>query len=88
MQPNGRSEKARRAYESDIRKLYACAGKPFANMQAFIDSLASLKTSSQTHTTASLKSCLSFAVKTGYLSFNVGAAVKLPNGENRLPTVS
>ena len=55
-----------------------------ADVQAFIDSLASLKASSRTRAVAALKSCLSFAVKTGYLQFNVGAAVKLPKGENRL----
>jgi len=86
---HGKSEKTRRAYESDIRKFYVSASKPLvqvqlADVQAFIDSLASLKVSSQTRAVAALKSCLSFAVKTGYLQFNVGAAVKLPKGENRL----
>jgi len=86
---HGKSEKTRRAYEGDIRKFYASAGKPLAqvqltDVQAFIDSLVSLKVSSRTRAVAALKSCLSFAVKTGYLQFNVGAAVKLPKGENRL----
>jgi site-specific recombinase XerD len=86
---HGKSEKTRRAYESDIRKFYASVGKSLAqvqlaDVQAFIDSLASLKVSSQTRAVAALKSCLSFAVKTGYLQLNVGAAVKLPKGEDRL----
>jgi integrase/recombinase XerD len=77
---HGKSEKTCRTYEGDIRKFYACVGKPLADVQAFIDSLASLKVSSQAHAVATLKSCLSFAVKTGYL----GAFVKLPKIENRL----
>jgi len=86
---HGKSEKTRRAYEGDIRKFYVSAGKPLAqvqlaDVQAFIDTLTSLKASSKARTVAALKSCLSFAVKTGYLQFNVGAAVKLPKGENRL----
>lgn len=72
---HGKSEKTRRAYEGDIHKFYASAGKPLAqvqlaDVQAFIDSLAGLKASSQARAVAALKSCLSFAVKTGYLQFN------------------
>jgi site-specific recombinase XerD len=86
---HGKSEKTRRAYEGDIRKFYASVGKPLpqvqlVDVQAFIDSLASLKASSQARTVAAIKSCLSFAVKTGYLQFNVGAVVKLPKSENTL----
>jgi site-specific recombinase XerD len=54
------------------------------DVQAFIDSLAPLKVSSQARAVAALKSCLSFAVKTGYLQFNVGAVLKLPKSENTL----
>jgi site-specific recombinase XerD len=86
---HGKSEKTRRAYEADIHKFYTSVGKPLAqvqlaDVQAFIDSLTSLKASSQARTVAALKSCLSFAVKTGYLQLNVGAAVKLPKRENTL----
>jgi site-specific recombinase XerD len=86
---HGKSEKTRHAYETDIRKFYASVGKPLeqvqlADVQAFIDSLASLKASSQARAVATLKSCLSFAVKAGYLQFNVGAAVRLPKRENTL----
>jgi integrase/recombinase XerD len=86
---HGKSEKTQRAYSADIHKFYAHVGKllhqvTLADVQSFEDSLASLKPTSRARTIAAVKSCLSFAVKTGYLQLNVGAAVKLPRVENTL----
>lgn len=86
---HGKSEKTQRAYAGDMQKFYAHVRLPLAvvtlaDVQSFIDSLASLKPSSQQRTIAAVKSCLSFAVKTGYLQFNVGAVVKLPKLEDTL----
>ena len=84
-----KAEKTQIAYKRDIHKFYTACARPLAqvtlaDVQAFIDTLAGLKVSSQVRALAAVKSCLSFAVKTGYLQFNVGAAVKLPKIENTL----
>ncbi|GAC1467275.1 MAG: tyrosine-type recombinase/integrase [Ktedonobacteraceae bacterium] len=85
----GKSEKTQVAYLADIHKFYAHVGKSLqivtlADVQAFITSLASLKAATQARAIAAIKSALSFGMKTGYLSFNVGAVVKLPKRENTL----
>lgn len=86
---HGRSEHTRKAYTRDMQRFYAVVGKPLrmvslADIQAFIDSLAGLKPSSQARAIATIKSALSFGVKTGYLQVNVGAVVKLPKLEDKL----
>ncbi len=86
---HGKSEKTQRAYTGDIAKFYAYVGKPLrlvtlADVQGFSDSLAALKDTSKARTIATIKSCLSFALKTGYLQMNVGSVVKLPKIENRI----
>ena len=85
----GKSEKTQRAYAADIHKFYAHVGKPLSlvtlsDVQTFIDSLVTLKATSRARTIAAVKSCLSFALKTGYLQINVGSVVKLPKVENKL----
>lgn len=85
----GKSEKTQVAYLADMHKFYTHVGKSLqivtlANVQDFITSLASLKVSTQARAIATIKSALSFGMKTGYLTFNVGAVVKLPKKENRL----
>jgi site-specific recombinase XerD len=85
----GKSEKTQRAYTGDLRKFYAHVGKPLrdvtlSDVQGFIDSLVARKDSSRARAVAAVKSCLSFAEKTGYLQVYVGAAVKLPKIENRI----
>ncbi len=86
---HGKSEKTRDAYLVDMKKFYAFLNLPLQQVkledfQAFINSLAGLKASSRARAIASVKSALSFGVKTGYLKFNVGAVVKLPKLENKL----
>lgn len=54
------------------------------DFQHFMDSLVAMKPSSRARAIACVKSALSFGVKTGYLTFNVGAVVKLPKVENTL----
>lgn len=84
-----RSEKTQRAYLSDIQKLYVFTRKSLQELtlddfQNFIDSLYHLKHSSRARIIASVKSALSFGLRTGYLQVNVGAVVKLPKLENKL----
>lgn len=86
---HGKSEKTQRAYGNDLHKFYGYTCQPLAavtlsDVQGFADSLAPLKVTSRNRTMAAVKSCLSFAVKTGYLQFNVGAVVKLSKVEDTL----
>jgi integrase/recombinase XerD len=86
---HGKSAKTQRAYTGDMRRFYGHVQKPLvqvtlADLQSFEDSLSLLETTSRARTIAAVKSCFSFAVKTGYLQLNVGAAVKLPRVENTL----
>ena len=86
---HGKAEKTQRAYTGDMGKLYSFTGAGLRSLtledfQHFIDSLAPLKPSSRARAIATVKSALSFGVKTGYLTFNVGAVVKLPKLENTL----
>lgn len=85
----GKAEKTQRAYIADITLLYQHTRKSLQqlrleDLQAFLATLSHLKPSSQARAAAAIKSALSFAVKTGYLTVNVGAVVKLPKLENTL----
>lgn len=78
------SSHTRRAYAADVGRFLAFTGKPLgwvtlADVQAYAAKLdqGSLKPASQNRALTALKSLLSFAQETGYLPFNVGAAVKL-----------
>jgi site-specific recombinase XerD len=80
---HGRSAGTRRAYESDARAFLAHASKPIrsvtvGDVQAFGTSLAALATASQARKLSAVKSLISYAHRLGYVSFNVGAAIKLP----------
>jgi len=74
----------RRAYHAEARRFLAFVDKPLAwvtlmDLQAWAEQLGqgSLSPASQNRALTALKSLLSFAQQTGYLPFNVGAAVKL-----------
>ena len=81
------SSHTRRAYAADAAHFLAFVHKPLArvtltDLQAWAGHLGqgSLKPASQNRAITAVKSLLSFAQETGYLPFNVGAAVKLqPN---------
>lgn len=80
---DGRSAHTRRAYAADARLLLAAAGKPIAaltliDLQAWIGSLTELAPASRARKIGAVKSLLSFGERTGYLPFNVGAAVRVP----------
>lgn len=86
---HGKSAKTVEAYTKDITRFYDTIHKSLQettleDLQAFDTSLAHLKSASRARTLAALKSALTFGVKTGYLQFNVGAALKLPKIENTL----
>jgi integrase/recombinase XerD len=86
---HGKSPRTRRAYTSDIVRFYSLVGRPLrevtlADLQAYADSLASMKATSRARAIAAVKSALSFGVKSGYLPVNVGLLVKLPRPEDKL----
>ena len=78
------SSATRRAYASEIVRFRAFTQKPIAwvtlaDLQAFAEILGqgTLQTASQNRALTAVKSLLSFGQETGYLPYNVGAAVKL-----------
>lgn len=84
------SPHTRRAYATDAAGFLAFVNKPLSwvtltDLQGWADQLGqgSLKPASQNRALTAVKSLLSFAQETGYLPFNVGAAVKLrPNRDS------
>jgi integrase/recombinase XerD len=86
---HGRSIHTQRAYTRDATLLLDVTGKglrelTLADLQAFADSIADYALSTQARMIASVKSLLSFAHETGYLVFNVGAAVRVPKKKDTL----
>jgi integrase/recombinase XerD len=81
------SSETRRAYSAEAVRFTRFMQKPVAavtlsDFQAYSESLrqGGLQTSSQNRALTAIKSLLSFGLETGYLPYNVGAAVKLrPN---------
>jgi len=81
------STHTRRAYRAEIGCFRTAAAKPLGwitmtDLQCYARALGqgSLKPASQNRALTAIKSLLSFGQETGYLPFNVGAAVKLrPN---------
>ena len=84
------SSHTRRAYAAEVKRLLTFIEKPLcwitlADIQAYATALEqeSLKPASQNRALTAVKSLLSFGQETGYLPFNVGAAVKLrPNRDS------
>jgi integrase/recombinase XerD len=81
------SSHTRRAYAAEVARWRAFVNKPLSSvtltdLQAWAEQVgqANLKPASQNRAITALKSLLAFAHETGYLPFNVAAAVKLrPN---------
>ncbi len=85
-----RSEETRRAYERNADAFLAFVGRPLAaltieDVQDFAESLeVSYALDSRRQILASVKSLLTYGQQTGYLAFNVGRAVTLPQAEDTL----
>jgi integrase/recombinase XerD len=80
---HGRSVSTRRAYAADIASFTNFIRLPLrsitlGDVQAYQDSLAEQSSASQARRLSVVKSLLSFGQRTGYLTINVGAAVRLP----------
>ena len=88
---HGKSPNTQEAYGRDVRAFVDFADVPLArltlgHLQAWSDHLADrgLAPSSRSRKLSAVKSLLSFGHKLGYLIYNVGAAVALPNQRDTL----
>lgn len=85
---HGRSTHTQKAYRHDVQALLTYTGKPLRettleDLQNFADSLEG-KDTTKARTLNAVKSLFSFAHTTGYIPFNVGAALRLPKLKNTL----
>ena len=86
---HGRPETTRRAYQFDADRFRAYTAKPLrmvmvGDVQNFSDSLAHLANASRARSLSAVKSLLSYGHRIGYLTFNVGAPVRLPRIKDTL----
>ena len=86
---HGRSPHTQRAYASDVARLRAGAGKPLAavtlaDLQSFADAMAGMSAASRNRALSAVKSLLAFGHRLGYLTFDVGGALRLPAVRSRL----
>lgn len=86
---HGRPETTRRAYERHVRRFLALTCRPLArvtvgDVQDFVDSMAHLAPRSRNQGLSAIKSLLTYGQRIGYLTFNVGAVVKLERVSNDL----
>jgi integrase/recombinase XerD len=86
---HGRPETTERAYRRHVRRFLAQARKPLSrvtvgNVQAFADSMAHLAPRSRNQGLSAVKSLLTYGQRIGYLTFNVGAVVRLEKFGNDL----
>ncbi|HWE62264.1 MAG TPA: tyrosine-type recombinase/integrase [Chloroflexota bacterium] len=88
---HGRSAHTQRAYRANVERFLGFMAKPLAattlaDLQAYDAALQQedLAPASRARMLAAVKSLLSFAHETGYLSFNMGKALRLPPIRARL----
>lgn len=86
---HGRPATTARAYSADAREFLGHAGVPIRGVtlgavQSFVDSLGAMKPASRARKVSSIKSLFTFAHRLGYVTLNVGAAVKPPSVKNTL----
>ncbi len=87
-----RSDHTRTAYRLNVERFLTFVGKPLRQLKLedlvdFQQELANnsdYAASSQRRVLSAVRSLLTFGQKVGYLPFNVGAALELPEGDNQL----
>lgn len=84
----GRSRHTGRAYRSDVERFLRSVAKPLrmisvADVMNFAAEINGAPTT-RARTISAIKSLLSYGQRTGYLTFNVGAAIRLPKIKNTL----
>ncbi|WP_040508326.1 tyrosine-type recombinase/integrase [Gluconobacter morbifer] len=85
---HNRSENTARAYRADVESFRAWSAKPFLevtleDLQEWYDSLEGAD-ATRRRKLASVKSALSFGVRVGFLSVDVGAAIRIEKERDRL----
>ena len=86
---HGRAVGTMRAYRADVTAFLDHVAKPLravtaGDVQGYADTLASHATATQARKLSAVKSLVSYAHRLGYVTFNVGAAVRLPAVKNTL----
>jgi integrase/recombinase XerD len=86
---HGRSQHTQRAYAADIRRFCTATGKPLPaitlrDLQDFADSLDDLEPASRYRVLSAVKSLFAFGHRLGYLPFDIGRALRLPELRSRL----
>ncbi len=86
---HGRPETTTRAYEFDADRFCAYVGKPLrmitvGTVQAFADSIEHLADASRARALSAVKSLLRYFKRIFYMTFNVGAPVRLPRLKDTL----
>ena len=86
---HGHSKSTIDTYIGAVIDFYEHVNKPLQEVtledfQDFINGLSHYKPATRAKKIASIKSAMSFGLKTGYLPVNVGAVVKLPKLEDKL----
>lgn len=87
---HGRPPSTRRSYLDSVSCFRdSTQGKPLrevtlGDLQAHADSLVGLAPATQAKRLAAIKSLLTFASKLGYIAFNVGGALRVPNVKDTL----
>src|SRR5215472_1618536 len=87
---HGKAKESQRAYRKDVDRFVAGVLKPFGlvtlgDLQGFSDLLGSEEApATKARTLAAVKSLFSFGHKVGYLAYNVGAALRVPNPKDAL----
>lgn len=85
-----RSQHTKRVYKHNIDMFYRyMINKPLGKItlteiQDYAETLAHAEAATQAQMLAAVKSLMSFGQKTGKLQFNVGAALQLPQGKDKL----
>jgi integrase/recombinase XerD len=83
------SEHTRRAYRADVDRFRRLFPKPLAqvtlaDLQQFADSLEGLRPATRQRCLSSIKACLAFGHRIGYLPFDVGRVLKVPAAKDTL----
>ena len=80
---HGRPADTRRAYARDAARFFEAVGRPLgrvrlADVQAYADGLADLAPATRARRLNAVKSLFAFALRLGYVPFNVAAPVRAP----------
>ena len=86
---HGRPKNTQRAYGREIDQFGEAVGKPLRNVkladiQQYHDSLSNLKPSSMKRALSAVKSLFAFGFKLGYLTLDIGRALKQPSFRDEL----